>query len=84
MSTRGECNPRWACYAWPLTIEQKWQADGQNNAGFIGWIGERWREWDRLMGNPNNTPRSRADHEAFDNWLEAKVGIVFDGEKARA
>lgn len=40
---------------------------GGKMAGFMLWIGQQWREWQRETGHRG--AKSRADHAAFDAWL---------------
>ena len=42
---------------------------------FISWISERWRQWDAANGRPFLSHHDKADHEAFDAWLRAWVGM---------
>jgi hypothetical protein len=35
-------------------------------AGFTIWIGQRWREWEKLTGRKS----PHLDHTDFDAWLE--------------
>jgi len=35
--------------------------------GFIIWIGERWREWERLFGR--KPIKGQKEHDDFDTWL---------------
>lgn len=37
--------------------------------GFILWIGERWREWERET-EWSGEFKTEDDHRAFNNWLE--------------
>lgn len=59
-----------------LTAEQMIAQDalsypGGRMAGFIAWIGEQWDAWEKATGRPSrrNVALTRAEHEAFDEWL---------------
>lgn len=41
------------------------------NHGYIAWVGERWREWERLTGRQR--PHTDADQAAFDAWLRGTL-----------
>ena len=63
--------PRWLAYA---RAHGKNPADGElKNWHFVNWIRERWAQWDALTGH-HGRGRSKADHAAFDAWLNKWVG----------
>ncbi len=41
---------------------------------FIAWLRAQWDEWNALQGRRAGEPQSRADHQAFDEWLESRYG----------
>jgi len=44
--------------------------DGDTLDPAMWWINDRWREWEQVSGR---TMRSKADHEAFDRWLDERT-----------
>lgn len=71
-------NPRFLAYAraHDLDPDEMLALDaerypGGKMAGFIVWIGERWRAWASAVGRRNLEMLSDADHAAFDEWLGA-------------
>lgn len=40
--------------------------------GAILWVNDHWREWERENDRPKWDDHSRADHEAFDRWLDER------------
>lgn len=67
-------NPRYVAFAVAtgMTPAARLAADRARHTGrmmeFILWIGQRWTEW----GGPRPSSRSRADHDNFDAWLQAR------------
>lgn len=70
--------PRYVAYAHAqgMSPEEVGQRDrerypGGCMIGYMGWINDRWREWEALTAQ--RQPYSEADHDAFDAWL-AEIG----------
>ncbi len=46
---------------------------GGKMCGFIIWNSARWSDWRTLRGYRHDRPLSQADHNDFDEWLNATV-----------
>ena len=45
--------------------------DGANMIGFILWVQERWREFNKLFGRQHKDGHTDAEHKQFDRWLDS-------------
>lgn len=79
-------NPRYMAYARSHGRGPEDQRDhdrkahpGGAAAGYIIWIGQRWREWEQIQGRTPHSPKTEADHAAFDVWLAEQVEVASDG-----
>lgn len=82
-----QTNQRYVAYARSLgeTPAQAFERDakrypGGRMCGFILWVNERWREFDKTQGNGREHVRSKEEHAAFDRWLAS----VFNVETAES
>lgn len=76
--TRTDYQPRYVAYCLahgrtPAAMLEHDRAawPGGCMAGFIVWIGGRWRAW-KAETNWRGSSLSQADHDAFDAWLAAQ------------
>lgn len=72
-------NPRYLAYAAESSLapERALARDakrypGGRMTGFMGWVSQRWSEWDDLHGHRPNHVRDGNEHRAFDAWLEKR------------
>lgn len=79
----GQWNPRYVAYARahhvdvPAEMLRRDQVawPGGCMTGFILWLNERWREWDKLVGIRDPYQRELELHDAhewFDLWLQVR------------
>lgn len=64
-------NPRYVLYAAAhgRSAEEQHEATPRNNAAFIAWVDQQWREFERE--HPHQISANRDG--TFDHWLEARV-----------
>lgn len=74
-----DVNPRYLAYcraqgcAAPeamLALDEE-RYPGGRMAGFMLWIGERWRAWKQAVGLGRDAILGEAEHAAFDRWIGA-------------
>lgn len=56
-----EFQPRWAAYLRRTNQPTTWD--------FMAWTSRHWRAWEALNHREPYSPKSKADHDAFDAWL---------------
>lgn len=52
---------------------------GGHMVGYIVWIQDRWREWERANGRTPWGNKTDAAHAAFDQWLSEWTSPDADG-----
>ena len=79
VETESDWNPRYHAYAAAHgeTPESMMAVDkdrwpGGKMAGFILWIGERWKEYREKNGMGQHDPLFKKDHDAFNEMIGAK------------
>jgi hypothetical protein len=86
-----DLNPRYVLYAYPFPPAVRMRQDverwpGGCMTGFLGWINQRWNEFDRLMRWSGHDPEARSDEAMFwfDLWLLASTKAKGPGGDTQA
>ncbi len=74
--TAGDWNPYYLAYAAASGLSPEamllYDAErfpGGKMCGFIGWMRQRWQEWDALNKHGKNHVRFSDEYKKFESWL---------------